>query len=173
MDYIITDEKILHQISKPTTWEEIKKLKLKERLQEAIKGAWIEGVGLAAIQIGIPLQYAWYKFKDPVHNGVYIEGELLNPVIKSKTDLTICREGCLSIPNHWAKTERYQRIELNNDGGPVFVTSVFEAWVIQHEIDHMNGILVTDIEKDKYHTLGRNDPCGCGSGKKYKKCCLR
>jgi hypothetical protein len=19
---------------------------------------------------------------------------------------------------------------------------------------------------------GRNDPCGCGSGKKYKKCCL-
>ena len=21
--------------------------------------------------------------------------------------------------------------------------------------------------------VGRNDPCACGSGKKYKKCCLR
>jgi hypothetical protein len=21
-------------------------------------------------------------------------------------------------------------------------------------------------------TIGRNDPCPCGSGKKYKKCCL-
>jgi uncharacterized protein YecA (UPF0149 family) len=23
------------------------------------------------------------------------------------------------------------------------------------------------------HTVGRNDPCPCGSGKKYKHCCLR
>jgi hypothetical protein len=22
------------------------------------------------------------------------------------------------------------------------------------------------------HRIGRNDPCLCGSGKKYKKCCL-
>jgi hypothetical protein len=22
------------------------------------------------------------------------------------------------------------------------------------------------------HRIGRNDPCPCGSGKKYKKCCL-
>ncbi|MBP9639158.1 MAG: SEC-C domain-containing protein [Enterococcus sp.] len=22
------------------------------------------------------------------------------------------------------------------------------------------------------HKIGRNDPCPCGSGKKYKKCCL-
>jgi uncharacterized protein YecA (UPF0149 family) len=23
------------------------------------------------------------------------------------------------------------------------------------------------------HKIGRNDPCHCGSGKKYKKCCLQ
>ena len=29
------------------------------------------------------------------------------------------------------------------------------------------------VQKDKdMNTLGRNDPCFCGSGKKYKKCCL-
>jgi hypothetical protein len=22
------------------------------------------------------------------------------------------------------------------------------------------------------NNIGRNDPCGCGSGKKYKKCCI-
>ena len=24
----------------------------------------------------------------------------------------------------------------------------------------------------KYRDLGRNDKCACGSGKKYKKCCI-
>ena len=43
-------------------------------------------------------------------------------------------------------------------------------------IDHLNGVtimdrqMVTTITKEK--TIGRNDPCFCGSGKKYKKCCL-
>ena len=26
--------------------------------------------------------------------------------------------------------------------------------------------------KVKEYNIGRNDPCPCGSGKKYKKCCL-
>ncbi|MGB2727569.1 MAG: SEC-C metal-binding domain-containing protein [Halobacteriota archaeon] len=26
--------------------------------------------------------------------------------------------------------------------------------------------------KSKEKEIGRNDPCPCGSGKKYKKCCL-
>ena len=26
--------------------------------------------------------------------------------------------------------------------------------------------------KDKSKKVGRNDPCPCGSGKKYKKCCI-
>jgi len=28
-------------------------------------------------------------------------------------------------------------------------------------------------EHDKSKKIGRNDPCPCGSGKKYKKCCGR
>jgi uncharacterized protein YecA (UPF0149 family) len=26
---------------------------------------------------------------------------------------------------------------------------------------------------DTHHKIGRNDPCPCGSGKKYKHCCLK
>jgi preprotein translocase subunit SecA len=29
-----------------------------------------------------------------------------------------------------------------------------------------------DIAFNPYRDVGRNDPCPCGSGKKYKKCCL-
>jgi len=28
-------------------------------------------------------------------------------------------------------------------------------------------------EPTAYEGVGRNDPCPCGSGKKYKQCCLR
>ena len=52
-----------------------------------------------------------------------------------------------------------------------------EAVCVQHEIDHLNGIVCMDrkvnttIVVDK--KIGRNEPCPCESGKKYKKCCLR
>ena len=35
----------------------------------------------------------------------------------------------------------------------------------------LRGILrVMKLSNDK--TIGRNDPCPCGSGKKFKKCCM-
>jgi uncharacterized protein YecA (UPF0149 family) len=30
-----------------------------------------------------------------------------------------------------------------------------------------------DQKKEYGQKIGRNDPCPCGSGKKYKKCCGR
>jgi hypothetical protein len=40
-----------------------------------------------------------------------------------------------------------------------------------HEVDYVTGKMVqTPIVKDK-NEPGRNDPCPCGSGKKYKHCC--
>ena len=29
------------------------------------------------------------------------------------------------------------------------------------------------VEQAHSEDIGRNDPCPCGSGKKYKKCCLK
>ena len=37
----------------------------------------------------------------------------------------------------------------------------------------MNGTSRKVPEKDMSAKVGRNDPCPCGSGKKYKKCCGR
>ena len=65
------------------------------------------------------------------------------------------------------------------------------AVAAQHEIDHLNGVVLPDrsdaveVTKDVDRvaamtaaalappTVGRNDPCPCGSGRKYKKCCLK
>jgi preprotein translocase subunit SecA len=33
-----------------------------------------------------------------------------------------------------------------------------------------NGEVVETVVKDEHEKMGRNDPCWCGSGKKYKKC---
>jgi SWIM/SEC-C metal-binding protein len=61
------------------------------------------------------------------------------------------------------------------------VTSIFEehGWEYTVELDKSKPEDVTDLEilsntpepvkVDK--KIGRNEPCPCGSGKKYKKCC--
>ena len=37
----------------------------------------------------------------------------------------------------------------------------------------IKGILLDNLsEWIKFRDLGRNDKCVCGSGKKYKKCCI-
>ena len=33
-----------------------------------------------------------------------------------------------------------------------------------------NGEVVETVVKGEHDDIGRNDPCWCGSGKKYKKC---
>ncbi len=53
---------------------------------------------------------------------------------------------------------------------------LLEAVCVQHEIDHLMGKTIYDrqvsttvvVEKK----VGRNEPCPCGSGKKYKKCSI-
>jgi uncharacterized protein YecA (UPF0149 family) len=36
-----------------------------------------------------------------------------------------------------------------------------------------NTILENSVPVSSLAMAGRNDPCPCGSGKKYKKCCLQ
>lgn len=38
-------------------------------------------------------------------------------------------------------------------------------------LGQLYGLTTPDASKQK--KIGRNDPCPCGSGKKYKKCCLQ
>jgi SWIM/SEC-C metal-binding protein len=61
------------------------------------------------------------------------------------------------------------------------VTSIFEAheWRFSIDLEPDKPEDITDLEillnpseqKRAEKKIGRNDPCPCGSGKKYKKCC--
>ena len=137
MDQIITDQKILRRASKETTLTEIRSIKLANRLKKANRTAWTKGAGLAAIQIGIPLRFAWF-----IANGR--EETLLNPkIILGKGKRIYKNEGCLSIPNSYVDTERFYYIEYISAGEKRTAMN-FKAILIQHEIDHMDGILNID-----------------------------
>jgi peptide deformylase len=127
---------------------------------------------------------------------------LINPVIKEQWDEVPYYEGCLSFPKKGVKTKRYRNVIIHTEQeeGDWYFSGVetpgegkgswesptknkddelrlLESICVQHEIDHLYGKTILDRE-DKSEPIqakkkiGRNDPCYCGSGKKYKKCCI-
>ena len=153
-----------------------------------------DGIGLAANQIGIDAQVAIVNIKEPII--------LINPRIIKELDEISYYEGCLSFPKKPCKTNRFKYIIIECDNyepqlyfGPSetesgmsefeqetltknekYNTELLESICVQHEIDHLNGLRILDRELKlkpiRSNKVGRNDPCSCGSGKKYKKCCL-
>ena len=99
------------------------------------------GVGLAANQIGVPLQVAIVEVEDKVR-------ELVNPQIVRGTGEQIDWEGCLSIPGYVAEVARHEKVTVkarDRHGKEIRVRGTeLLARALQHEIDHLNGILYID-----------------------------
>lgn len=107
---------------------------------------------------------------------------VIDPVITE--NVGICEEraeGCLTWEGKKILAERYRGVIVDyatRDGEVVRgeLHKGFEGQIWQHEINHLNGIEEVVVEKHhpdpKETIVGRNEPCPCGSGKKYKKCCL-
>ena len=143
---IITEpNKILRQISKPVNIVGKDEQSLMDDMLETMYAA--DGIGLAAIQIGIPkriivMDISWTKGeKKPMY--------FVNPVIKDKdNDKSIYEEGCLSVPNQFAEIERPKNCEveyLNYKGEKKLLKAEgLLATCIQHEMDHLEGILFID-----------------------------
>jgi peptide deformylase len=133
------------------------------------------GVGLSAVQVGqllrvfctyLPPDYRLESLKDdddPQELKVFINPKI---VAKSK-EMTLgndpdqpALEGCLSVPALYGPVPRHQQVTvayqtLENEQ-IVEKTDVFEnfyARVIQHEYDHLDGILFTDYTKKDHQNL--------------------
>lgn len=132
------------------------------------------GIGLSAIQLGIASCIAIVRI--PRKDGSIFKLDLVNTEVIDKYDKVTYEEGCLSLPNVTVRTERYNYIHIRNYDRE-YILNGLEAVVVQHEIDHWDGTLITDRKmKPTMRTskkIGRNERCPCGSGKKYKKCCGR
>jgi peptide deformylase len=110
-------------------------------------------VGIAAPQIGEPVRVAVVdctghpRAEDP--NGLLV---LVNPRIVQADGAELGREGCLSIPDLTANVRRATAIAV--EAGPVAAQSVgFEARCIQHELDHLDGVLFLDRVESLAHDL--------------------
>jgi peptide deformylase len=98
-----------------------------------------KGIGLAAPQIGILSQIIVVDLGE----GLNI---LINPEIIEGEGESILEEGCLSLPNIEVPVKRMEEVFIrawNLDGEEVSLElSNFLGRVYQHEIDHLNGILI-------------------------------
>ena len=188
----------LHE-NNPLIKSQLKKVSVEEGMKIATELFEIlaqrkDGIGLAANQVGIDAQVAVVNVIEP--------RILINPQYVDKGNEIPYYEGCLSFKGKGVNTRRYDSVIIKTEqvesswyfsgaANPIdgkgswekqqqnkndAELRLLETICVQHEIDHLNGItimdrqMVTTITKEKQ--IGRNDPCHCGSGKKYKKCCL-
>jgi len=182
----------------PVIQKKLRKVSLDEGMEIAkelfeILNKRKDGIGLAANQVGIDAAVAVVNVTEP-----YI---LINPEIVEAWDEISFYEGCLSYPGKGVHTKRYESVRIKTEqveGEWIFSgvdkgesgkgswedgeiendreLRTLEAVCIQHEIDHLNGIRCLDRVVDTTIRVekkpGRNEPCHCGSNKKFKKCCI-
>lgn len=101
-----------------------------------------DGIGLAANQVGEARRVFVYDAGEGFHC-------VINPVLTVTDDeKAAAEEGCLSLPGIQVKVERPKQVRVDGidlDGNPVsFEAEGLKARVMQHEIDHLNGIMIID-----------------------------
>ncbi|WP_019030047.1 DUF1186 domain-containing protein [Colwellia piezophila] len=62
---------------------------------------------------------------------------------------------------------------MSNEDFEGFDSLMGQGGLLANILYDENTILENSVPVSSLPTAGRNDPCPCGSGKKYKKCCLR
>jgi peptide deformylase len=113
-----------------------------ERMGELMHDAL--GVGLAATQLGVLHRLLVYRAypDDPLT-------ALVNPEIEWRSDESeTAEEGCLSLPGVHVEVERAARVRVRaqDAGGERLEIEAdgLTARVIQHEVDHLDGVLILD-----------------------------
>jgi peptide deformylase len=103
-----------------------------------------KGIGLAATQINVHKRVVVMDVSEEQDE----PRVFINPEITKMEGSTVSEEGCLSVPNNYAKVDRAEKVTvkaLDRDG------KAFEleadgllAICIQHELDHLKGKLFVD-----------------------------
>ena len=143
---ILTEpNKILRQVSKPVIKVGIDEQKLMDDMLETMYSA--NGIGLAAIQIGVPKRIIVMDINKEADkkNPMYF----VNPVIKNKdSKKSTYEEGCLSVPNQFAEIDRPKNCDIEyldyHGDKKLLKAEGLLATCIQHEMDHLEGILFID-----------------------------
>ena len=143
---ILTEpNKLLRQVSMPVEKVGDQERQLMDDMLDTMYSA--NGIGLAAIQIGVPKRIIVMDLskdenkKEPRY--------FVNPVIKKKdSSKSTYEEGCLSVPNQFAEIDRPRTCEVEyldySGEKKLLIAEGLLATCIQHEMDHLEGILFID-----------------------------
>jgi peptide deformylase len=102
-------------------------------------------VGIAAPQIGEEVRICAIDVTGhPKARSCAGRVVLVNPVVVERDGSKLGREGCLSVPQFTADVPRAARVVVEDARGARIAADTFEARCLEHEIDHLDGILFLD-----------------------------
>ena len=108
----------------------------------------------------------------------YLEGTSFDPLWDDE-DMEVyllpfaCLVGALDIEEDSPFEEGGEKVQEVRDLLPELISSVFHFWQEDREEGEPLQNDASWVSESFVTKTGRNDPCPCGSGKKYKKCCLK
>ena len=140
LDVVTYPDPILRKVAEPVDWSHADLPKLLDEMADVMYVK--DGVGLAAPQVGISKRIVVADIGD----GLLC---LINPEILSRGDEEkVLEEGCLSLPGVRVDVSRTEKITVAglDEKGRCVQKDVegLGARVLQHEIDHLNGVLIID-----------------------------
>ncbi|EFO81611.1 peptide deformylase [Oscillochloris trichoides DG-6] len=121
------------------------------------------GVGLAAPQVGLPIQLCIIEIPAEIEqrdDGTEVEVApaeeyvLINPrIVKTSGDEIMRDEGCLSLPGWYGMVPRHSWVtveyqDFNGKQHRLRKADGLLGWAIQHEVDHLHGVLFTERIRD-------------------------
>jgi len=135
-------DKRLRTIAKPViSVDETIKQQVKDMFETMYEAT---GIGLAATQVNFHQRIIVIDISDQCNEPIC----LINPEIIEESGEIQCEEGCLSVPDYYEIVVRANDIKVKalNQNGESFELEASEmlSVCIQHEIDHLNGILFVD-----------------------------
>jgi len=143
---LIAPQPVLRQITRPVAAEDMAQINaMLPGLFRAMYDA--PGIGLAAPQVGLGLRFCLVDVAD--ENEERHPMVLINPEVLSESEsMAVREEGCLSLPNQYADVVRPEAVRVRYrtlDGSQQEIEADgLLATCLQHEIDHLDGILFVD-----------------------------
>ena len=142
---VIEPAPILRQKSEPLEQVDNSIRKLLDEMLQTMYTA--PGIGLAAVQVGILKRLIVIDISKQEEEKKPLF--LINPEISFRSkETSIFEEGCLSIPGYFAEIERPAKCNVKfidyNGKKKELETEGLLATCVQHEIDHLNGVLFID-----------------------------
>ena len=139
------ENKFLHSKTKEVDLDGFDKKELRKLIKDMRETMHkAHGIGLAGNQVGLNMSFFVAR-----NNGKFYS--IFNPKItKYLGEAYEAEEGCLSFPGHYGYAMRYPEVileGLNQNGKKLKIkASGLLAHIFQHEVDHLDGVLIVDYK---------------------------